>query len=85
MRKTRELLEIMLENKHHFRMGLCGLASYLEGFGIFDRHERMIVTYYIGNHRPFNFQTIMGNAFYWKRGKLNPRVKWLKKHINKLK
>jgi len=90
MRTTREILEIVLENEFGFRMGLCGWVLNLGGLGVISHSECVKVSRYINDHRPFNTRTIIpfsliGSAYYWKPGKLEPRVKWLKRHIKKLK
>lgn len=76
-----ELLEIMLDNKDLFVCGLCGWTYALYFSHLIDSKETSLLLDYIDNNRPFNLRTIFRKNFYWKRGKLDPRIKWLKKHI----
>jgi len=45
----------------------------------------LLVKNYIKKNKPLNFRTLLGCSYYWKTGDIKPRIKWLEKHINKLK
>jgi hypothetical protein len=86
MRTTKELLTIMLENIDKVKVrGLCGVVANLTMIGIITNGEHEILMDYIVNHRPINLHYMVNNVFYWKPGKKKPRVRWLKRHINKQK
>ena len=82
-RRIHVLLEIMLDNKDLFYKGLCGWTYALLFADLISSKEAFLLNDYIDNNRPFNLRTIFGKSFYWKKGKLDPRIKWLEKHINK--
>ncbi len=91
MRSKKEILEILLENIEHiyFEQGLCILASNLHFRKIITREELQEISFYIKNNRPCMFSSIYAllsanSRYYWVAGEIKPRVKWLKKHIQKL-
>jgi hypothetical protein len=84
MRRIETLLEIMLENTDKLKSGLCGLVWQLDDDKIINLEEHYKLLNYIESHRPFNIRTIIRSTFYWKQGRIKPRVKWLKKHIKNL-
>jgi len=89
MRDVKTLLQLMLDNQHLFKDGLCKW-----GWNLFlNKHisweEWFILHGYIQNNRPSKYSSI--NAFlnrkydfYWTIDEIKPRIKWLKHHINKL-
>ena len=89
MRTIKELLELMLENKNLFRMGLCQWASDLHWTKVkTTRDEYDLLLVYIQNYRPSMFSSIDAfkcrkELFYWPAGKRGPRIRWIKKHIKK--
>lgn len=92
MRTIKELLQIMLDNPQHFENGLCMWTNNLYYGELITSEEYWILRNYIKTNRPFicsSFdvlnQRISLNPYYWKVGKIEPRIKWLKKHINKNK
>ncbi len=92
MRTIKELLQIMLDNPQHFDYGLCRWAVNLYCGELITSEEYWILRNYIKVNKPFIFssfdvlnQRISSNPYYWKVGKIEPRIEWLKKHINKNK
>lgn len=94
MRSIKELLEVMLNNKDLFRSGLCQWNDHLCTQDIITWDERIILKNYIRSNRPpfYDNLTIFGHVirrddpithYYWKLGKIEPRLKWIKKHIAK--
>lgn len=88
MRTIKELLQLMLDNKQLFKEGLCNWKDELWITDGIDTHEYIHLGRYIANNRPSPFSSI--NAFvnrnwvyYWTKGDIKPRIKWLKKHIAK--
>ena len=89
MRTTKELLFIVLSNIEHFETGLCRLVNYLYLSNAINDAERKLLLSYIYNNRPlwYKIKSVFSNPdeFFWERGKSEPRIKWLKTHINKNK
>jgi hypothetical protein len=88
MRTIKELLQLMLDNKHFFQAGLCNWAANLRYYDIINIEEHYIMHQYIRDNRPFLLSSIdafkhRNKAFYWEFGDIKPRIKWLKKHIAK--
>lgn len=91
-RKLSELLQIMLDNKHLFRSGLCHWVDSIVLDYIITCHEYLRLKNYIRNNKPSMFnsletfnQKIKKSGFYWKKGHIEPRIEWLNKHIKKQK
>ena len=94
-RPIKKLLVILMQNLSiHLNMnscwGLCAVVHRLHYDGIISLSEYLLLDTYIKEHRPKNFRYYMNKfssnpeySFYWKRGKIIPRSKWLKKQINK--
>ena len=90
MRSVKELLEVMLEHQDKFGEGLCGWSFNLHYRGLITNGEFQLLLEYITYNRPSKFSSLLAfknrkNCFYWERGEIAPRIKWIKKHINKLK
>lgn len=94
MRSIKELLELMLDNKDLFNTGLCDWTLKLYLLDIISDEECYLLRQYIISNRPslYNnfrmfYHTILRDDpeshFYWKRGDIKPRIKWIKKHIAK--
>lgn len=89
-RKIKKLLQVMLDNTTLFEYGLCQWVSVLYIKNIINWNERMLLDKYISNNKPFNykirllFSPFCNHTYYWKKGKIEPRIKWIKKHIKKL-
>ena len=82
-RSIDELLEVMLDNVTEFEDGLCAWAVRLYCIYLINHEEFEKLHRYIKENRPwFSF---MGGAYYWSVGKLEPRLKWIRKHIKKLR
>ena len=89
MRTIKELLQLMLDNEQLFiRYGLCAWSRDLYYNNIITIQEFARLANYIGNNRPSQFSSIGAffhyrDVYYWKKGDIKPRIKWLKKHIAK--
>ena len=85
-----KLLELMLDNQEYFNRGLCIWARNLEYANLINSHEMEILSDYIERNRPSKFKSFYSiinrnPRYYWSKGILKPRVKWVKKHIHKIK
>lgn len=94
MRSIKKLLELMLDNKDLFTTGLCMWNTKLYTHDIITWEEHCLLKNYISsNEPPFydNFtifkKKIFGSFpdgyYYWKCSDINPRIKWIQKHIAK--
>lgn len=83
MRTTKELLEILQEHisKIIDVRCLCGLIVFLRTRQVISRDEEKLLDDYVHSHRPFNFRWMIYDKYFWKRGEIEPRFKWLRKHI----
>jgi hypothetical protein len=80
MRTIKELLQVMLDNKHLFVTGLCGWACalYMDEYEIISKAEYDELENYINSKIPKHKNA---GDFWWKIGSINPRLKWIEKHI----
>jgi hypothetical protein len=90
-RTIKKLLELLLDTTDSFCTGLCGWVAILGSRYIINLEEYYILTEYIKNNRP---QTKAITAqqtkdkmlgYYWTSGEIEPRIEWIKEHIEKLK
>lgn len=89
MRSVKELLELMLERQDKFSSGLCNLVFSLLVDEEITRKEYYLIRHYIQDNKPSIFSSLsafksIGSGNYWKRGDIAPRIKWIKKQIEKL-
>jgi hypothetical protein len=89
-RSIKELLQLMLDNQNLFKEGLCSWNNELYWSCLITRREHDILRNYIRYNRPSIFSSIKAfvsrnSGYYWECGDIKPRIKWLKKHINKIK
>jgi hypothetical protein len=89
MRTVLELLEVMNQNRHLFRDGLCHWALDLYGCDLIDSQEYFLLKTYIKDNKPSTFSSWnaffgISAPFYWKKGDPEPRIQWLLRHIKKL-
>lgn len=87
-RTIKELLQLMLDEQHLFRSGLCSWANDIFYKSKMSFGEKEILTDYIKNNRPSMFSSIDAfknrkTSFYWKENNIEPRIKWINKHIKK--
>ncbi len=88
MRTIKELLQVMLDNQKYFVSGLCNLVDNICLKDLISMKEHRILLNYVKENKPSTFssferfkQEICAEAYWWKKGNINPRIKWLKKHI----
>lgn len=88
MRSTKELLEVVLENKHLFKTGLCNWIFMLQVHEIISPEERKHLKKYIKKNRPCLFSSwstfkerLDNSCYYWEIGVIKYRINWIKKHI----
>lgn len=92
MRSDKELGEILLNNKHLFGTGLCKWSHLLFIDGLITAEECEYLHEKIKDNRPeykfikhalYNPDKVQkyGNGFYWKVRRIEPRIKWIKKHL----
>lgn len=90
MRNEKELLQLMLRHQEYFSLGLCSwICNILIFEKIITKEECRLLLDYIEKNRPSIYSSIdayknRGRHFYWKEGNINPRIKWINKHIKKL-
>jgi hypothetical protein len=82
--KLSELLEDLLLKINELDAGLCflNLRTNKEDEAYYK------IFYYLKDNKPLTLRTISHprkNVYWWKPGLVEPRKKWLKKHIKKLK
>jgi len=86
MRSIKELLQLMLYNTHQFEDGLCMWVLNMKILQYISLEEWDSLSEYIKENRPskyssFNAWIRSDNQYYWTPGNIEPRIKWLKKHI----
>ncbi len=86
MRSIKELLQLMLNNKHLFIDGLCQWNRALCQNQLIDYKEYSTLEDYIDDNAPFFFTIkrsfwYRGYRYYWPKGDIKPRLKWINKHI----
>ena len=84
MRTTRELLIILKKNIQLLQTGLCMLASQLEYYDTITDEECEYLREYIYDNIPKDRNLDIG-LYYWPKGDLKSRLKYLNSHIRKLK
>jgi hypothetical protein len=81
MRTTKELLEIVLARIDLLQSGLCNLISILHDYGEINIEEHTILKEYFDiNQYP---STTWYRPYWWSSGVKEPRIDWLKLHIEK--
>lgn len=90
MANINKLLQIMLYHKACFTTGLCYWSQTLVDREIITEKEGDELYKYITENRPSKFSSISAfksrdTFYYWEYGYIEPRIKWLKKHIKKTK
>lgn len=85
-----ELLELMLQNTKLFKHGLCSWACMLFYLEKISDDEKYTLLEYIEHNRVSRFSSMDAflyrkSAWFWRSGDIAPRIKWINKHINKLK
>ena len=86
--KLELILEIAMGEQGYSQYRFVGLCS-LNSSSSFDKSEYRLTKAYIGLNRPWitYYRFVLrppDSWFWWDQGNLEPRIKWLKKHINKL-
>lgn len=93
-RTLHELAEILLkpDNLEYFTSGLCHYILELNIRGKITKSEYCMLKRLIVNNKPFTTQLTRlisnpdllnpsSNNYYWRYGKVEPRIKWIKKHM----
>ena len=86
MKTIKELLELMLENQQYFKKGLCVWVEKMYLEDIFTPFEYRKLQNYIDSNKPTFFESPFYSfggfgSYYWKKGNIKPRLKWIKKYI----
>jgi hypothetical protein len=89
MRTEKELLQLMLERQDKFAKGLCLWTELLFCSNIITYVEYSLLREYINNNRPSMFSSLSAfknrrGGYYWNKGDITPRIKWINKQIEKL-
>jgi len=87
-RTIKELLTVMLEHKDAFDLGLCYWTGRLLDSDLIIEGEYDVLKAYILSNKPISIYTIINKVFhrtnfYWRPGNINPRIRWIKRHIKK--
>lgn len=80
MRSNKELLQLLLDNKNHFFLGLCQLAGDLCNLKIIELGEYISIKNYIRKYANTELRR-SESVYYWKESKWEPREEWLKQQI----
>ncbi len=93
IRSNKELGEVMLNNNHLFKSGLCNWINKLILNDLITHEEFEKLDYLICNNRPtkkllnyiYNPDKIKDSdsCFYWKENEILPRIKWINKYLLK--
>jgi hypothetical protein len=88
-RTIKELLQLMLEHQELFESGLCNWKNELCFKSLMTIDEYVSLGFFIAKNRPSKYSSISAYknrhfAHYWKSGDIKPRIKWIKKHIERL-
>lgn len=90
MRSIKELLQLMLDNQYLFETGLCFWVWDLRRVNleapIISIDECKLLKTYVNKNRPHTFSSFnvllnCTSRYYWKKGNIKPRIKWIEKHI----
>jgi hypothetical protein len=86
MKTTKELLQIMYDNSDCITSGLCFLVDRIYTKGLISNEEFFALDSFLQRNKPITFWRIFHpkSKFWWKKGRIEPRRKWLKKQIKKL-
>jgi hypothetical protein len=87
-RNIKELLQLMLDNQDLFKEGLCswlGELYFIKNKISYKEYNLLYDYIYKNAPFPYKINIFSARAYYWKKGDIKPRIKWLKKHINKIK
>lgn len=83
-RSIKELLQVMLDNQHLFSTGLCKWFDSLLWNNLISHKENHLLIIYLKTHKPSTFNALfIENSHYWKPRYLEPRIKWINKHIKR--
>ena len=82
-RSINELLWLMLYHHEHFRSGLCVWTDRMHWYDHITWEEQRKLRRYIEENRPKNIYWLIKDNYYWEFGDINPRIKWIKKHIKR--
>lgn len=93
MRDLKELLIILLDNveelmgEKRLASGLCWTAWLLYRANIINGKEESLIDKFINLNMPEYYASPYDNfvsSYGWKRGAVEPRIKWLNEQIEKL-
>lgn len=84
-RNIKDLLQVMLDNIHYLELGLCHLSFKLKNLKKINHDEFSLLKQFFYENKPNHINI----KHYWDRhwfekGKIEPRIKWLKEQIEKL-
>lgn len=85
------LLEVLKENENAFTTGLCSWIFQLHYTKVISSADLELLMTYVINNGPISTHRLLcfvglrqeSRNFYWKRGDIEPRLKWIDKHIKK--
>lgn len=75
------ILQVALDNKKYFRSGLCNWFYELWCLRLINTSEYLLINRYIKSNKPF-LAELFNKYFYWRKGDIKPRIKWIEKHIS---
>lgn len=93
IRSKKELGQILLDNQISFNSGLCNWVNMLRLRKLITDYEVTYLSNLIYHKRPVFIPLInniynpnkklYNNGFFWGPGHIEPRIKWIKKHLMK--
>ncbi len=78
-----ELFEIVLDNKHYFRDGICFWIKDIYFKDLISDKEYFKLSFYVTNNLPK--RTFDEEMYCWPPCKIEPRIEWIEQQIVKLK
>lgn len=81
----------MLDNQQCFKektnpKGLCKWVINMDMASLITIEEAILLNSYIHNNPPLIYKIYRRHGvYYWKPGDIQPRIAWIKKHIEKNK
>lgn len=77
MKTNKELQEIMLENQEFFTNGICDWLMNIKRKKLITWEETEHLVKIVQSNKPEGCD----NQYYWPKGELEPRIKWIKEYI----
>lgn len=76
IRPPKELLQVFLDNQKIFAYGLCTWSVRLKTLGLITQEEEDYIDRLLEEDEDYN-----PFYFMWEKGKIEPRIDWLKENL----